>query len=518
MRKLLALIVILLKILPVTSQITFQKAYGDLGSEGQTCYTVGVESLKQTPEGGYLIVGSGQYPISGGPKWMYVIKTDAYGDTIWASRIGENNSTALMGTSVIIDNQGNYVTIGWDEAQMIMMKLNPNGSILWSKAFASSTTGCELKQTSDGGYMALGSSLYDYGSIEGINLLKTDINGNLLWMKGLIPYTDIGPYDLIQTRDKGYVITGGSGLIRPGYAVKTDSLGNVQWAKCYGQDSISTGELISVIELSDGDLVFTGDMSSKKGVSPYWQWLLKTDKSGNPIWCRKYADTSQVYNHGITIVQTPDKGFAISGNGSYGSLLKTDSMGKITWIKYFYKENFDAIVCTNDNGYALSGFSTYGIGACNICLVKTDSNGNSGCNTYLFPTIIDTVKILTASLHLSDTSVNYPANCSAFIQKGLRVTTICSNAEEGIKEVKEQSFISVFPNPSSGEFTFNLNNITPANRELDIYNMLGEKIYSSKLNSASTLVNLSSQPSGVYLYRVVCENVKDIYSGKLIIQ
>ncbi|HTB32799.1 MAG TPA: T9SS type A sorting domain-containing protein [Bacteroidia bacterium] len=518
MRKPVILIAFLCTIFPAFSQIEFQKAYGDAGSEVQTCYTVGIESLKQTPEGGYVIVGSGQYPLSGGPKWMYVIKTDAYGDTIWASRIGENSSTTLMGTSVIIDNQGNYVSIGWDEAQMIMVKLNPGGSVIWSKAFASSTTGCELKQTSDGGYIALGSSLYDYGSIEGINLLKTDINGNLLWMKGLIPYTTIGPLDIIQTKDKGFVVTGGSNGLRPGFAVKTDSVGNVQWTNCYGQDSISTGELISVIELPTGDLVFTGDMSSKRGVSPYWQWLLKTDKSGNPIWCRKYADTSEVYNHGVSIVQTPDKGFAIAGNGSYGSLLKTDSTGKLTWIKYFYKEGFDAIVCTNDNGYALSGFTTYGIGAGNICLVKTDSNGNSGCNTYLFPTVVDTVNILTASLHLSDTSVNYPASCSVFIQKGLKITTICSSIETSVKEEKMEGSISVYPNPSTGEFTFDLNDLNLANQELDIYNMLGEKIYTSKINTVSAQVDLSSQPPGVYLYRVVSGNAKDVYSGKLIIR
>jgi len=89
----------------------------------------------------------------------------------------------------------------------------------------------------------------------------------------------------------------------------------------------------------------------------------------------------------------------------------------------------------------------------------------------------------------------------------------------GINELTYKNVnVKVYPNPSNGQFTIQTS-ITSGQSSIEIYNILGEKVYSqfSTFNSPLS-INLSAQPSGVYLYRIVSETGELIGQGKLIIQ
>jgi hypothetical protein len=60
---------------------------------------------------------------------------------------------------------------------------------------------------------------------------------------------------------------------------------------------------------------------------------------------------------------------------------------------------------------------------------------------------------------------------------------------------------------------------------VEVYNVLGEQVYTSTLPppngggaSFSYLMNLSSQPNGIYLYRVISERGALVGEGKVIIE
>jgi hypothetical protein len=55
---------------------------------------------------------------------------------------------------------------------------------------------------------------------------------------------------------------------------------------------------------------------------------------------------------------------------------------------------------------------------------------------------------------------------------------------------------------------------------VEIYNVLGEKVFTETLHSVQgdNLINLSSEPSGVYFYRVLQQNGNLIGEGKIIVQ
>jgi hypothetical protein len=79
--------------------------------------------------------------------------------------------------------------------------------------------------------------------------------------------------------------------------------------------------------------------------------------------------------------------------------------------------------------------------------------------------------------------------------------------------------VVVYPNPSGGLITFEVNNkeLIKENNSVEIYNMLGQQIRTNSLTGKTTELDLSSQPSGIYLYRVLSENGKLVSEGKFTI-
>ncbi len=91
----------------------------------------------------------------------------------------------------------------------------------------------------------------------------------------------------------------------------------------------------------------------------------------------------------------------------------------------------------------------------------------------------------------------------------------------GINEMKgENEMVKVYPNPSSGEFKLQAKSEELRGKStVEVYNVLGEKVYSQfTINNSPFTINLSNQPAGVYLYRVMAESGSLIGQGKLVIQ
>jgi uncharacterized repeat protein (TIGR03803 family) len=81
--------------------------------------------------------------------------------------------------------------------------------------------------------------------------------------------------------------------------------------------------------------------------------------------------------------------------------------------------------------------------------------------------------------------------------------------------------INLYPNPNKGIFTITFNKVAAqgSQAKVEVYNVLGEKVY-SQLNSQQSAFNidLSSQPSGVYFYKVLQENGELVGGGKFVIE
>lgn len=92
----------------------------------------------------------------------------------------------------------------------------------------------------------------------------------------------------------------------------------------------------------------------------------------------------------------------------------------------------------------------------------------------------------------------------------------------GVNDVEDTGEkLSVYPNPSTGVFTIQFNKEElSAKNTIQIYDMLGDKIYSKglKISDFKSLVDISNQSSGIYLYRVTSEDGNIVKTGKISIQ
>lgn len=133
-----------------------------------------------------------------------------------------------------------------------VIKTDANGVVIWSKTYGGSKDdqGFSIQQTTDGGYIIAGwsnSNNGDYTQINGdydYSIIKIDANGNKLWSKNLGGSRPDGAYAIKQTSDGGYIIVGSTesnnGDFTQNYGgsdigvIKIDSVGMVEWSGNYG--------------------------------------------------------------------------------------------------------------------------------------------------------------------------------------------------------------------------------------------------------------------------------------------
>lgn len=77
--------------------------------------------------------------------------------------------------------------------------------------------------------------------------------------------------------------------------------------------------------------------------------------------------------------------------------------------------------------------------------------------------------------------------------------------------------IKVYPNPNSGLFTMETAQAMN-NSSLEVYNELGQQVYKEIITGTESKIDLSAQPAGLYLYRVINESGGLTGTGKLLIQ
>lgn len=82
-----------------------------------------------------------------------------------------------------------------------------------------------------------------------------------------------------------------------------------------------------------------------------------------------------------------------------------------------------------------------------------------------------------------------PANSGIFKLDGLN----------SIDEMTAAKSFSIFPNPSSGEFTFQ--SLVGTEATISIVNLIGSEVLKLEANATQTLINISNQPAGVYFVR-----------------
>ena len=193
------------------------------------------KSVQQTNNGGYIITGFTESYGSGGGD-LYLIKTNSLGDTLWTKTYGGVNFD--NGWSVEQTNDLGYIVTGMiggvvgGGPSVWLVKTDAQGDTLWTKTYDGSGAdyGRSVEQTSDGGYVICGYTTSWGPLARDVWLIKTNSQGDTLWT---CTYGGLGweeGWSVKQTSNGGYIIAGYKHITNLDdnlYLIKTDGCGNV---------------------------------------------------------------------------------------------------------------------------------------------------------------------------------------------------------------------------------------------------------------------------------------------------
>src|ERR1051325_3758667 len=320
---------------------TFQRTYSTTGVETGTC-------IQNTLDGNYIITGNTS-GVGAGYQDAFLMKVSTSGNLIWAKTYGGSSNEYSYYVTSCSDGgyilSGTTTSFG-NNTELYLVRTDSGGNLLWSKTTGGSGTdiGWFVMEMSDGGFITCGQTNSFNGPTYNAYLTKHDSGGNLLWTKVFYGSSSEGFNGMSKTSDGGIIAVGKTGINSFGSSdillIKTDSNGDTLWTGQYGK--ITEDEGWAVVPAYDGGYALTGDMH-KDTVTPgaHNTLLLKTDSGGNMQWARTYGSNpgSEI---GYDIIQNADSSYSILGNtGYYGNgsremmMLNMDKSGTFNWARTY---------------------------------------------------------------------------------------------------------------------------------------------------------------------------------------
>lgn len=503
--------------------IIWQKTMG--GSASDVVY-----SLQPTTDGGYVLGGYSNSNASGeksensrGLIDGWIVKTDANGTILWDKTIGgsgDNYLTSLNQTSDggFIVGIGSNSNISGEKTENSrggmdywILKLDDSGNIEWQKTIGGAQPDFDtyVFQTEDGGYFVSG---YSDSGISGDKtvpsngqrdywVLKLNSSGTVVWQKSLGGSTLDRGIISIETSDGGFLIGGHSDSNISGdksensrglfdnWLVKLDEDGNKEWDKTFGG---SDNDIVrDIIRVDNGYIVGgyshsgnSGDKTGElRGVVDYW--IYKINEDGSMVWQKTIGGSQTDYLR--TVRQKSDGNLLVTGySNSNISGEKSDNSNGGYDMWFLLLNPAGEIIGQNTIGGSADESAGYSV-------VLADG--------YIFA-------VASASNQSGDKSENSRGQEDYWLFK-------TTNDLLGTVNLEEQASVSIYPNPTKGNFTVDLGK-TYSNAEITIVNIVGKAVFSKNFISASKQEIQLAVPSGVYLVKIKLDN-KQVMTKKIIV-
>ncbi len=193
--------------------------------------------------------------------------------------------------------------------------------------------------------------------------------------------------DILQTSDGGYIILGSTSSFGNGssdlYVLKLDSNFQVEWTNAYGGPQIEVGE--AILPSDDGGYHLIGYTNSF-GSGGYDVFVVKIDSLGNEDWQDTYGGANWDFAYDATRdslgnIYIVGETYSFGNGAAQAYVLKVGEFGGLIWEKDFGGEGRDianAISFSPDSNYVLTGETT-GITDTtdsDIWLLKFNDNGD----------------------------------------------------------------------------------------------------------------------------------------------
>ena len=417
--------------------------------------------------------------------------------------------------------------------------------IHWQKSLggSDSDTGRSIQQTTDGGYIVLGSSQSDDGDVssnQGSNdywVVKLDASGTIEWQKPLGGYYSDDAYAIRQTADGGYVVAGksnsnngdvsGNHGYADGWIVKLTNLGSIEWQKTLGGSE--SDKAYSIRQTLDGGYIVAGGSSSNDGDVTGHQgqpgysdfWIVKLTNLGSIEWQKSLGGSA--WDRANSIKQTLDGDYIVAGRaastdgdlegtqgGSKGWVVKLSTAGDIIWNNPIAEcDEIESIQLTLNGGYIGVGDKAFSASDYDFFVVQLAESGSTEWQRYL-----------GGSEQENGRSIQQTSD-GGYIVAGLSesddgdVTGNHGGYDYWVVKLGDELNVDdnfnnttfLYPNPTNGLVTIEAEQLL----EINIYDSLGKLSFSKKNESENkTTIDVSHLAKGVYIVVILSQTGKEV--------
>ena len=170
-------------------------------------------SARQTSDLGYIIVGYTE-SYGAGEKDYWLIKTDSSGDMLWTKTYGGSGTDYGRDVQQTLD--GGYIILGYSNSfgtggdDIWLVKTDASGDTLWTRTIGGPLAdfGFSIQETYDGGYIITGATDNNSAGRKDILMIKTNSSGEPVWINNFGGIDDDIGLSVQQTVDGGYIMAG----------------------------------------------------------------------------------------------------------------------------------------------------------------------------------------------------------------------------------------------------------------------------------------------------------------------
>lgn len=170
----------------------------------------GAAEVRQLPDSGYAVLG-GTLSYGAGGNDVYLIRTNSMGDTLWTRTYGGTGDD--WGDTFLTMSDGGFLILamtrsfgpGIPSANVYLIRTDASGDTLWTRIIDNGGDDYlySLTRTSEGGYICSGSSM------DGLWVVKLNANANVEWETTYqIGVNEFASW-IRETPDGGYIVSGG---------------------------------------------------------------------------------------------------------------------------------------------------------------------------------------------------------------------------------------------------------------------------------------------------------------------
>jgi len=214
-------------------------------------------AVRAAIDGGYIIAG--YKPITGMSFQLYIGKIDNSGNLIWSKTYGGNEPEMAWDVQELSD--GGFIVIGWTEtygigsADIYLIKTNASGDSLWSRTYGNvgNDEARSILVKEDDGYIFAGKTM-GYSAY----IVSTDSNGDTIWTTFIEDVGESIANSIVSTFDGGYVVAGMRfGTLQSSFVAKLNANGGLLWSTII-EDPAQNLYCRSIIQTPDSGFVVAG--------------------------------------------------------------------------------------------------------------------------------------------------------------------------------------------------------------------------------------------------------------------